>query len=632
MPTHTNTLGHSAIWRWTLTIGLLAALAGLVLFSAPLARTDAGDVREFGQAEFLPVDLAAPPAVSDPRWQPQPLPDLWSRRDMIGTGGWYRLNLPMGEPPQALQGLYLFRLNMNAALYLNGQYLGDGGRMDFPLANNWNRPLYFTVPRVLWRAGDNELLIHLRTYPGFGMLAPPQLAADDVLRPRYEWRLFLQNELSQSVAVLLTAVALFLLSLWLKRRHDTLYLWFAASSLCWVVFDTRLYLRYPPLPEAEFRWLTHTALDFWMVLLVGFVHRFLGRARRRLEAGLAFVQGALATGHYLLPLALGYSLTSVSHLITLILAAYLAVLAWRRWLQGREREPLILALALTSLVLAGLHDWVMENPFPGLFSHGWLEALWRHQIHLLFILVPSLILVLAWRLTGRFVRALNESERLNKELEQRVAAAHGELARSFEQRRQLELDQASANERERIYRDLHDDIGAKLLSLAIGAETPRHADIARAALQDLRDVVSRSGRGPQPLSFLLADWRNEMEGRLAAAGLALNWHQPDELSDPEVTASAALHLGRVLREAVSNVLRHAGAARVAVAVTERDGGIAIRLEDDGVGPPPPERSQGRGMRNMRARIEQLQGGIAWERGAQGGCRLSLTLPLAALAL
>ena len=618
-------------WFSPPAIALLILLAGLALFDMPLARTDSGDVREFRQSEFLPLDLAVPPGVHDARWQPLALPDLWSRRGMVGTGGWYRLHLALDRPPEQLQGLYLFRLNMNAALYLNGQFLGDGGNMGIPLARNWNRPLYFTVPRPLWRGGDNELLIHLRTPPGFGMLAPPQLGADDVLRPRYEWRLFVQTELSLGYTILLTAVALFVLGLWLKRSHDTLYLWFAGSCLCWVVFNTHLFLRYPPIPEDAFRWLAHTALDFWMVLLVGFVHRFLDRPHRRVEALLAITQSLLAAGHGLLPVITGYRLTTASHSITLLLAIYLAGLAWRRWLQDSGREALILALALSALLLAGLHDWVMENPFPGLIPRSLLEALWRHQFHLLFLLVPAILLVLAWRLTGRFVCALNESERLNKELEQRVAAAYVELANSFDQRRSLELDQASASERERIYRDLHDDIGAKLLSLAIGAETPKHADIARAALQDLRDVVSRSSRGSQPLSFLLADWRNEMGGRLAAAGLTLAWRQPEDLSDPEVSPGAALHLGRVLREAVSNVLRHAGATRVEVAVAEHDGHVNIHVEDDGTGPPASEQTQGRGMRNMRARIEQLQGAIAWEAGVLGGCRLRLAMPLDVLA-
>ena len=57
-------------------------------------------------------------------------------------------------------------------------------------------------------------------------------------------------------------------------------------------------------------------------------------------------------------------------------------------------------------------------------------------------------------------------------------------------------EQAASQERERIYSDLHDDLGAKLLSLVYRAESPVQADLARAILQDLRDVVTRSRGTP----------------------------------------------------------------------------------------------------------------------------------------
>lgn len=189
-----------------------------------------------------------------------------------------------------------------------------------------------------------------------------------------------------------------------------------------------------------------------------------------------------------------------------------------------------------------------------------------------------------------------------------------------------EYERGASEERLRIYRDLHDDLGAKLLSLAIGAENPDRADIARAALQDLRDVVSRAGQGPAPLSHLLADWRAEIQGRLDAAGLNLHWHQPQALGDPQVGPGAALHLGRILREAVSNVLRHADASRVEVTFEVADGRLLCTLRDDGRGLAEPATGAGRGLRNMRARAGLLDAEIAWERAEPSGCRVSLSVP------
>lgn len=616
-------------WLFILVISVLTLVAGTGLLGLPIAHTDSGQVRELHEARFLASDQDTPPQADDPRWGPMPLPDLWSRR-WNGTSGWYHLRIPMNAIPETLQGLYLYRVNMNAAIWFNGEYIGAGGSMRDPLSVNWNTPLYFTLPQRLWRAGagqpDNELVVHLRSYEGFGMLGPMQLGADEILKPRRDWRAFIQNELSQTFTATLTVVGLFALGLWLRRRRDTLYLWFALSSFCWAVFNLRLFVVNPIIPEALFRWLSHTAIDFWMVFLTLFMHRYLGLNHPRRERVLAALQAVFALIHGLPDPPHGYWITHFAHGLTLITAIYLAWLSWDRWRQRGEQEILVTALAFTGLVLSGLHDWLMENSLPGVLDWDTLVAMWRHQIHLLYLMVPALILVLAWRLTGRFIAALDEAEELNRELENRVDQAQSALARSYALRHDLEMKQAAAQERKLIYRNLHDDIGAKLLSLVIGAETPARADIARSALQDLRDVVSRSGQGPQPLGFLLADWRNEMENRLSAAGLSLTWHQADDLPDPEISPSAALHLGRVLREGISNILRHAQARRVAVHIGSRDGLLTLNLDDDGKGPPQENNSAGRGMRNMRARVEHLQGAIAWEDGPDQGCRLRLALP------
>jgi len=75
---------------------------------------------------------------------------------------------------------------------------------------------------------------------------------------------------------------------------------------------------------------------------------------------------------------------------------------------------------------------------------------------------------------------LKKSKQMNRQLEERVAVAQQTLATSFEERRLLEISHAAASERERIYSDLHDDIGAKQLGLAISAQRanlPHEADL-----------------------------------------------------------------------------------------------------------------------------------------------------------
>lgn len=193
-------------------------------------------------------------------------------------------------------------------------------------------------------------------------------------------------------------------------------------------------------------------------------------------------------------------------------------------------------------------------------------------------------------------------------------------------RRTLLRSRTEADERERIYRDLHDDIGAKLLDLALTADDPRHADLARSILQDLRDVVSRSRGAPGTLQAVLDEIRAECEQRLDAFGVALRWQADDALPDPQLGHAESLHLYRIVREALTNALKHARPAAIRVRVVAAGGELLIDVTDEG-GDAPATIGGGRGTENMVARAEALQGSIHWTPGTQGGTKVVLKVPL-----
>ena len=187
-------------------------------------------------------------------------------------------------------------------------------------------------------------------------------------------------------------------------------------------------------------------------------------------------------------------------------------------------------------------------------------------------------------------------------------------------------EQAASQERERIYSDLHDDLGAKLLSLVYRAESPVQADLARAFLQDLRDVVTRSRGTPGTLGDVLADIRGEAAQRLAAVGIGLSWDEAGDLPDPLLDTGHALHLHRIVREAISNTIRHAQARHLRVRVRASAGELLLDLTDDGSGVPAAVLA-GSGMRNMRTRAGELDGRIDWVPGTEGGAKVLLRMPL-----
>lgn len=193
------------------------------------------------------------------------------------------------------------------------------------------------------------------------------------------------------------------------------------------------------------------------------------------------------------------------------------------------------------------------------------------------------------------------------------------------------VEQAAAEERARIHADLHDDLGARLLEMVYAAPDQDSADRARALLQDLRDMVTRARGEPGTLADVLADIQAEARRRLAAVDAGLSWLQPDDLPDPALDSASALHLRRIVREAISNALHHGGARSLRVRVQVVAGPeLLLELTDDGsadlagVGA-----GTGSGVRNMRARARALDGDIDWRAGTLGGTKVLLRAPLPA---
>ncbi|MDC8012698.1 sensor histidine kinase [Tahibacter soli] len=207
---------------------------------------------------------------------------------------------------------------------------------------------------------------------------------------------------------------------------------------------------------------------------------------------------------------------------------------------------------------------------------------------------------------------------------ERRALAH-ERAQAAKLVREATAHAATA-ERERIYRDLHDDLGAKLLELVYRAPTPDYADRARAALQDLRDVVTRSRGTTGTLDEAIAEIAHEARQRLAAAGIELVWEQPGDLPPSPLEPARALHLYRIVREAISNVIRHAHARRLRVRVRADARALDVELTDDGDGRDDAARA-GSGIAGMRERTGRLDGDIRWTAGTAGGTKVLLSVPL-----
>jgi signal transduction histidine kinase len=212
----------------------------------------------------------------------------------------------------------------------------------------------------------------------------------------------------------------------------------------------------------------------------------------------------------------------------------------------------------------------------------------------------------------------------------------GELVRlmrySEESRRAYE--RGSSEERRRIARDLHDDVGARLLSGLYKSELGDTHRVLRDAIADIRTIVSGLSTEQPPLGQMIAELRHETGERLAAAGIELHWPiGADDDSPLALDYQAYRCFISAHRETISNVIRHAGAGNVRISVGRSAAWLTTTIADDGVGIDAAFLAgspSGNGLRGLMCRLGELRGTLTVQRAAKG-TSVDIRIPLTAEA-
>jgi two-component system, NarL family, sensor histidine kinase UhpB len=194
-------------------------------------------------------------------------------------------------------------------------------------------------------------------------------------------------------------------------------------------------------------------------------------------------------------------------------------------------------------------------------------------------------------------------------------------------------------ERQRVARELHDEVGQTLTAMMLQIESLSAgipADL-REQLEELRETTRSGADDVHRIAKRLRPEALEELGLHRALGaLTTSFsHQAgvnvERRLEPVagLTAEQELVVYRVAQEALTNVARHARATRAGVSLTRRDGVVVLTVSDDGLGVPPEALRSSHGIRGMRERAMLIGGAIAIGPAAGGGTEVALHVPLAA---
>jgi two-component system, NarL family, sensor histidine kinase UhpB len=196
---------------------------------------------------------------------------------------------------------------------------------------------------------------------------------------------------------------------------------------------------------------------------------------------------------------------------------------------------------------------------------------------------------------------------------------------------QQAVEAALATERERLAADLHDDVGAALSTLAQCSADPGLAKLARGALADLRANLRSLTGSTRPLAEHLAEWRMECATRCEAAHTAFFWAVSASSLESLLAPLVAEQARRILREGLSNALRHAVGGPVAIHIRADGQTLALTVTDSGAGSiaAPLGISLGLGLPSLQRRAEALGGScsLSPRTDGQAGHQLQAQLPL-----
>lgn len=640
--------------------GLLCIVLMGGLFQTTWAAADPGIPLHFTVAETLLVDGigfsppsysldSAPPAGE---WTPVTLPHGVPQQVVrtVETGQtlnpptvvrWYRLQVPAlsESSASATEPRYLYLPRWKAygqiAVYGDSRLLYQSHSN--LLWNGRNNPLWIALDATAGAVTPKVITVRLESLRHSGSaLSSIWLGDEPTLGWRYRTRDLLQTQLPFVSTAAFLIFGLFAMSVWVRKQEDSLYLIFFLISVVAYLRTMHYYLGEQRLPVSDewFGWITLNSL-FWLFALANsfLAHLHLRQQPWQTRAIVAATAIISFITLPFLPTVLPWAtwlhatfLGSTMYVVAMVMGVAVGGFGLYHSRRAKSRHGIVLSSWGLITLLIGVYDWMQLN------NHVSVEGSYLGSYGVVGIFLISLHIMFQ-----RYNGAIEEVKHVNTTLAERLRAREMELTLASSRLREIAHRQTLSDERQRLTQDMHDGLGSSLVSALRVVEGGRicKADVAevlKGCIDDLKLAIDSMEPVEADLLLLLATLRFRLGPRLASAGIALRWAVVDVPALDWLDPRNALHILRILQEAIANILKHTDAREIRVTTGSEHGGVTVTIADNGPGFSL-ERALaqgGKGLHNQQRRAQAISGVVRWQ-SDHHGTRMTLWLPEKALA-
>ncbi|MFT5453157.1 MAG: signal transduction histidine kinase, partial [Enterobacterales bacterium] len=525
-------------------------------------------------------------------WTKATLPDSQDALDSTYASIWHRFRFDREHFPSSEEqtddrwAVYVVAGYSNAAIYLNGSFLGNGGNIEPPIPiYRW--PLKFAFHESLLKNKGNELYYHYIKGTPDAFIEPLYIGPVSEFNDWYQNTMFMKSYLRIGILIMMGVIFSIMLLMFILRPQDRYFGWYAASILVWMLhYAMRMLPEFPIANHHIISAYSYLTLFLFVSFSTQYISSFMNIRYAIMDKIIlvwSIVGGILL---FIIAAIWGPAVNLYGQYLwmptALLMGGYCLFIICIGFNRRPTIENRLHLVSIGLLLLTGIRDYLFD------FSDLVPGSTFYLQFGAGFVMVFWAIILMR-----RFAKALDLAETLNNELEERVSKKSLKLEKYYQEATKIESERALVAERERIMRDMHDGLGGQLVQILSLAE--HHQELSpvrntlRQALRDLRLIIDSLSVSEGDLVTVLGTFRYRTEKMIKEVGLKYHWQVDDLPALKQLGPESALQILRILQEAVSNIMQHAEATTITFISqyqeqsAEQNAFVIIEVKDNGKG-------------------------------------------------